>query len=68
MTEQELKDLKYLWHAVRNATTAIEGCMREVRQYLRLIETAVTAYSEELLDEHGMDKTGSEGKTKPTYP
>jgi len=58
MTEQELKDLKYLQQAIRNGTTAIEGCMREARKYLQSIEVAITAYSEELVNE---DSTKSRG-------
>jgi len=62
MTEQEIKDLKYLQAAIRNGTTCIEGCMAEARKYLRAMEAAVTAYSEGLDD--SLDQTGSEREAK----
>ena len=57
MTDQEKKDLRYLQDAILNGTTGIEGCLREARKYMKAMETAIKAYSEEMLNA-GKDTNG----------
>ena len=51
VTEQKLKELEYLKHAIRNGTTKIEGCLRQVEEITKAIDTAVQAYLEGIEDE-----------------
>lgn len=51
MTEKGINDLKYLRDAILNGTANIEGCLLQARKYLRIIETAIKLYSEDIKKE-----------------
>ena len=56
--DQQIKNLKYLGHVLRNGTANIEGCMREIEKELKHMVEAVKAYKEDLDDENKL----SDGK------
>ena len=49
--DQQIKNLKYLGHVLRNGTANIEGCMREIEKELKRMVEAVNVYKEDLDDD-----------------
>lgn len=47
MTEQQEKELEYLKHAIRNGTTKIGGCLKEIENIVTTMGAAVQAYIED---------------------
>ena len=47
---QQIKELKYLSHVLRNGTANIMGCMKEIEKELAGMTTAINAYKKDLGD------------------
>jgi len=57
MTEQEIKELEYLRHAIRNGTTKLMGLLKEAENIVTAMGVAVRSFRES----NGYDKPN--GKT-----
>jgi len=66
MTSQEEINLNCLREAILNGTASVEGCWVQARKYLKGMEVAINAYTEDMKDGDSLDKAGSEGEVKPS--
>lgn len=58
MNAQEIKELEYLRHAIRNGTTQIQGCLKEIENIVVAMGVAVKSFRES----NGYDEPEKERK------